>query len=345
MSLKTFIKLTGKAIRFTLYRPIQRFNVANRAKKYLGPDAKAFMPAPRAIGSLVAQGGKASQYPHLEGKGFLSVRQRRLQALSRDRDKHEKLEDSSAGTTKRLPDRVRDENNLVIEAASKLSIIKTVTKLDMNELNATIDGNKAGDSETTALEDPKQRQMDRPLPKLTQIQRDPNNIWATDKVPPGRISVNMLQELMFNKLADDSYWTTQVIAERYNIKEAYAENLITYLKQIKFVLPPRVAHTLDYIARNDPVYQATKDLIYFIDPSLRTSNDRKYDGTFLPEDDLDENVRRLLGFDTVDRSRPRAVMVRPEPLRVSALNQQKLEHPEKEEPKKLQEPKALKKAV
>lgn len=344
MSLKGFIKLAGKAIRFTLYRPIQRFNVSNRAKKYLGPDAKAFMPAPRAIGSLVEQGGKPSQYPHLESKGFLSVRQRRLQALSRDEDRKQ-LEDPKSNTTKSLPSKAREENNLVIEAATKLSIIKTVTKLNLRELETTLESNRARDEETTALQDPK-KQFDRPMPKLTQLQISPTNIWETEKVPPGRISLNMLQELMLNKLADDEYWTTQVIAERYNIKEEYAEKLIKYLKQIKFVIPPRVAYTLDYIARDDPIYQATKDLIYYVDPALRSERDRMFDATFLPEDDLDENVRRLIGFDSLDKPKPKLVMVRPEPLRIEPMNKQKpAQLEDSEEPKKLQEPKAIKKAA
>lgn len=347
--IKTVIKLIGKAFRFTLQRPIQRYNVANRAKKYLGPEAKHFMPAPRAIGSLADRGGKPSQYPHLEGKGFFSLRQRRLESLNRDREQDSLLVNSTDSRLKELSGGTeKSDYNLIIEASNKLSIIKTVTKLDLDELKLTLDSNKSPEDEmhTTALDDPNREtnQINRPLPKLTNVQNtDPQHIWSTDKVPPGKISLNMLQELMLNKLADDEYWTGERIAERYNIKEVYAENLTKYLTQIKFVLSPRVAHLLDYIARDDPLYKATKDKIYYVDPHLRTKEDRKYDDTFLDEDDIGDDLRRLIGFKTLDKSPPKFIMQKPEPLRIDPMNKSKQEQVELELKKKLQSPERVKK--
>lgn len=337
--IRTIIKLIGKGIRFSLVRPIQRFNVANRSKKYLGPEAKHFMPAPRAIGSLVDRGGKPSQYPHLEGKGFFSLRQRRLEALNRDDDDQNLLDKPSDSRPKELSSGAKKSDyNFIIEASNKLSIIKTVTKLDLDELKLTLDSNKSEVEPTAALEEPAKH---RPLPKLTNLQRGPQDIWSTDKVPPGKISLNMLQELMINKLADDEHWTAERIAERYNIKEAYAENLTKYLKQIKFVLSPRVAYLMDYIARDDPVYKATKDMIYYVDPLLRTKEDKMYDDTFLDEDELEEHVRRLIGYRSLQKAKPSFIMQAPQPLRIDPVNKTKQQQIESDERKKLQAPESV----
>lgn len=319
--LGTFFKLVGKAIRFSVSRPLQRFNIYNRAKKYLGEDAKYFAPAPRAIGALSKIG--PSRYPHLEGGGyFKSIKQKRLEALQ---NRHQKTIESH------LPDRAnssaqpsatiataksfsetRADDNMIIELSNKLPVVKIVTKVE----------NQKNQLDTNNLK----KSSSRPLPKLTNLPlQDPASIWVVDKTRPGRLSLEQLQELMINKLADDLYWTPKKISETYNIKEEYAENLIKYLKQIRIIISPRIAKLLDYTARNNPVYQATKHVIYHVDKSLRTETDRQFDNMYLPTDEIDEEIRELINAGAMQaRQQPdpslRALIKRPQPLRLNPIN-------------------------
>lgn len=335
----TFFKLVGKAIRFSISRPLQRFNIANRAKKYIGEEAKYFTPAPRAIGALTLKG--STQYPHLqELSRFKSVKQRRLDAIAERNQKL--LEKSSAahsdggssedsltntnqittGGSNKSFSEIKQDDELVIETSNKLPAIRTVTIPNNTSVKQSSTDGEDVAKDTQLLEKPH-----RPMPTSTNLQlSDPALIWHVDKVPPGRLDLKKLQELMINKLADDEYWTPKKIAETYNIKEEYAENIVGYLRQIRIILSPRVAKTLDYIARNDPVYQATKNIIYHVDNSLRSQADKQSDKTFLPTDELEPEVRAVLdGGQLQPKSHqpdPRltSLFKRPAPLRIRALN-------------------------
>lgn len=291
MSLSTFIKLLNKAIKFAIARPIQRYNIENRSKKYLGPDAKNFMPAPRAIGAM-SQIDKPVQYPHLQS-GFKSMRQKRLEAsksmgTSMVPSETEKI---NSILTKSFSETELDDD-LVIKAASRLAVNKSVKIIeDKSEYAALL--KDSSESDMTALGEPKKG---RPLPTSVNLPlQDPASIWEIKKTPPGRLNLNMLQELMIHKLSDGEYWTSQRLAEHYNIREDYAEKLTKYVKQIRMIIPPTVAKNLDYLNRDNEAYKATKDIIYYVDNSLRTEYDRKYDDTFDPENDqLDESVKKVL---------------------------------------------------
>jgi Fe-S cluster biosynthesis and repair protein YggX len=312
----TFFKLVGKALRMAVNRPIQRFNIFNRAKKYLGPDAEYFMPAPRAIGALSQ--AKPSQYPHLEGKSsFKSIKQKRLNAiaernqklLTNEANNNQNLSESNENlvqeTTKSFSE-TKNDDKLVINVSNKLPVIKTVTRLET--------------SSTPPEQLAEQDKPHRPLPKSTNLQlSDPAVIWCVDKVPPGRLDLSKFQELMINRLADENYWTPKQIAETYNIKEEYAEGLIKYYKQIRIIISPRIAQNLDYVARNDPAYQATKHIIYHVDKSLRSDFDKQCDATFLPTDKLDPEIRALLDAGAVQPRRQQAI-ARPVPLRIRSIN-------------------------
>lgn len=316
----TFFKLVGKALRFSISRPIQRFNIYNRAKKYLGEDAKYFTPAPRAIGSLSQN--SSSQYPHLEGpSGFKSVKQRRLEAIVRrnqrlleQEETGEDVDQNSDGTNdKKAFSETKQDDRVVIESSTKLPAIRTVS----------LETSKSSDKLPNAGEAVATRPP-RPLPTSTNLQlSDPAVIWQVDQVPPGRLDLNKFQELMINKMADDAYWTAKQISETYNIKEEYAENIIKYFKQVKIILSPRIANKLDYVSRNDPLYKSYKHVIYHVDYSLRDSVDKKFDDTFLPTDDLDPEVRKVLQGSQLQRSpdpKLTSLFKRPQPLRVEPLN-------------------------
>lgn len=318
----TFFKLVGKAIRFSISRPIQRFNIYNRSKKYLGGDAKYFMPAPRAIGALSQS--SISQYPHLEGSSpFKSVKQRRMEAIARRNQRllegTTAIEESAKGLSPKTNSSVRSfsetkqDDKVVIETSNKLPVIKTVTIVE-NPKRADA---AASDNEVSA-------RPPRPLPTSTNLQlSDPAVIWRVDKVPPGRLDLDKLQQLMINKLADDAYWTPKQLSETYNISEKYAANITEYFKQIRIIISPGIANKLDYVARNDPRYQACKDIIYYVDPSLRTPLERQYDDTFLPTDELDPEVRRVLqGSQRQMTPDPRltGLIKRPKPLRFEPEN-------------------------
>lgn len=311
MSLSTFIKLVGKAFRFTVNRPIQRFNVYNRAKKYLGPDAKYFKPAPRAIGPM-SQNTKPLQYPHLTGGSRPS----------------EKID---SGQLRSLPkpsfSETEEDDSVVTENTPKLDVKKTTTVVNNNENALTSEGAQK-----------------RSLPTLTNLdRRDPADIWITDKVPPGRLSLNMFQEMMLNKIGEGDALTPKIIAERYKIREEYAESLVKYLKQIRIVVSPRMAMYIDYVGRTNEEYQATKHLIYYVDKSLRDKNDKLYDKMYLPSDEIDPKIRELLDRDDEiapvqqfnEVARVQRLVKRPEPLRVGPINKpqqesgQKLEVPER----------------
>lgn len=301
----------GKALRFGVARPIQRFNIESRAKKHLGEDAKYFKPAPRAIGPLTKLG--PSQYAHLEGGGFKSIKQKRLEAIQ---SRNQRLLESDqsrpqieSSSQKSFRDRVnaiaksfsetRRDDELIIESLPRLPAIKTSLLMNTRENHTPSLGDKDKADETNKqIETAKKTH--RPLPKSTNLDlRDPTHIWVTDNVPPGRLDLNNLQEIMLNKLSDTNYWTPEKISERYNIKAEYAEKLTKYLSQVRVVLSPRMAKCLDYTARTDPVYQATKDIIYFVDKSLRTELDKKYDAMYLPTDELDPEIRDLIGHNEI----------------------------------------------
>lgn len=273
--LRTFFRLVGKAFRMTVNRPLQRFNIANRARKHLGVDAKYFKPAPRAI-----------------SPGFKSI-------------------SSSSSIIKSFSETINDDR-LVIEASNSLPVIKTVIKNELSSPDLV-----------------KQEKPARPLPKSSSLQlSDPAVIWHVDKVPPGRLDLNKLQELMINKLADDDYWTPHKIAEVYNIKEEYAENITKYFKQIRIIISPGLAKNLDYVARNDPVYQATKHIVYHVDKSLRSEHDKQFDATFLPTDNPDPEIKELLEASALQRRqqpdlRLTQLVKRPKPLKIGSVNEPK----------------------
>lgn len=319
MSLNTFIKLVGKAFRFTVNRPMQRFNIYNRSKKYLGPDAKKFMPAPRAIGALSQNNWKPSQYPHLES-GYKSIKQKRLDAVNRQKQLELPLESTSeSGNVPKSYSENKLDDHLIIDASNKLEVTKTVIKIEPPDKQVQqLPESDTGDN----------IKLQRPLPKSTNLQlSDLASIWAVEKVPRGRLDLNMLQEIMINKLGDDAYWTPKMIAEKYNIKESYAESLFKYLKQIRIVVSPRMSKALDYVGRNDPSYQATKHLIYFVDKRLRTNLDKKYDSMYSPGEQLDEEVRELIDSPneiakaTGSNLERQKRIARPAPLRIAPINQ------------------------
>lgn len=293
MSLSTFIKLVGKAFRYSVNRPIQRFNVYNRAKKYLGPDAKFFKPAPRAIGPM-SQTSSPIQYPHLTDGG-----------------KH--LGESSREPVACLPKSFSEseqDDSLVKEATPKLDVKKTVVMI----------GNKDGspDEVTTT----------RSMPKLTNLgRRDPADIWDIDKTPPGRLSLHMFQEMMLNRLGEGEEFTPQKIAERYKIREEYAESLIKYVKQVRIVVSPRMGKLLDYVGKDNPAYQSTKHLVYHVDKSLRNDVDKAYDKMYLPTDELDPEIRELIDSGGIvptqqfgEVAKVQRLIKRPAPLRLNPVN-------------------------
>ena len=303
--------MVGKALRYSIRRPLQRFNIANRAKNFLGEDAKHFMPAPRAIGAVSKLG--PIQYPHLEGGGsFKSLRQRRLEALQSRRQKAIESTHSHDHGLQRAFSETEKDDNLVIEASNKLEVVKTVKLVTSQQPNAP-------DKELT-------KTTDRPLPKLTNLPlQNLSSIWNIDKTPPGRLSLNSIQEMMLNKLADVDHWTPKRISETYNIKEEYAESLLKYLKQVRIIISPAMAKNLDYIDRNNPTYQATKHIVYYVDKSLRSEQDRQYDKMYLPTDEIDPEIRELLEVDSLKDRREseekiRKLFKRPEPLRIGPLN-------------------------
>lgn len=295
MTLGTFLKLVNKAVKFSVHRPLQRFNVYNRAKKYLGPDAKYFRPAPRAIGPM-SELSKPIQYPHLTG-GNKSAG---------------KL--SSTDPVALLPksfSETEQDDCFVRETADKLDVKKTTVIIN-----------------NTAQPDDKLVQK-RPLPQLTKIdRRDPAIIWETDKAPPGRLSLHMFTEMMLNQLGDEQFWTPKAVAEHYKIREEYAASLIKYLKQIRIVISPRMSKLLDYTARENASYQAAKHLVYHVDKSLRDKYDKQFDNMFLPTDELDEEVRSLLDQGSLvpeqqqfnELAKVQRVIKRPAPLRLKPEN-------------------------
>lgn len=294
MSLSTFIKLVGKAFRYSVNRPIQRFNVYNRSKKHLGPDAKYFKPAPRAIGPM-SQTSSPIQYPHLTDGS------RHLEEISRE---------PVASLPKSFSETEQDDS-LVKEATPKLDVKKTVVMV------GNID-------ESTNEAAPK-----RSMPKLTNLgRRDPADIWEIDKTPPGRLSLHMFQELMLNRLGEGEEFTPKIIAERYKIREEYAESLIKYLKQVRIVVSPRMGKLLDYVGKDNPAYLSTKHLVYHVDKSLRTDNDKIYDKMYLPTDKLEPEIRELIDQGGIipatqqfgEVAKVQRLIKRPAPLRLAPVN-------------------------
>lgn len=344
MPLSTFVKLVGKALRYSLIRPLQRYNVVNRSKKYLGPEAPKFAPAPRAIGAM-SQLSKPPQYPHIQAStgGFLSMRQRRLQAIERsgslpapdEREKPKELQDLLQQKPKPTYSQSENDDVLVREAAQALAVTKTVIDLkrlmiqDEDESSSSRPEPEVAPSETgNELVTTK-----RPLPTSTNLPlQDISVIWETTRVPRGRISLMQLQELLINKLADENYWTPERVSEQYGIKLDYAATILQYYKQIRIIMPPRVYKALEYTQHNDPVFQATKDLVYEVDVSMRNELDKKCDETFLPTDQLSEEIMTVLNRKPVlpgtveeekmlkEKDKPRTI-THPGPLPVKALNE------------------------
>lgn len=303
-----------KIFKYTLIRPLMRFNVENRSKKYLGPDAKKFMPAPRAIGSMSLNG--PSQYPHLEGgRGFLSLKQKRLKALESPEntdgtglvptDNRDRITDLAAN---RSYSRTEADDNLVREASINLEVKKLIklSPAPMSELHsnrlAIESRENANDINLPATSDSRSKPH-RPLPTAVNLPlQDVAYMWHVDKVPPGRLSLVKLQELMINKLADEEYWTPKMISEKYDINEEYAEKVTSHLKHIRIVVSPKQAKNLDLVGRQNPQFQATKHVIYYVDPALRSEEDRQFDATFLPDkEDLPESVKNVLETPTQPR--------------------------------------------
>lgn len=327
--------ILNKALKSATKRPLQRFNIYNRSKKYIGEESQNFFPAPRAIGPLTKIG--PSQYPHLEagrGGGFKSVKQRRVEAIAARNDRLLQITEEQRSLDRdnegvRSYSEIRHDDRLVIEGSNKLPVIKTVErikpKLSPSAAAALIEQGPSDSTTTTSV-----AKSSRPLPKLTNLDlRDPASIWHVDKVPPGRLDLNKLQELLLNKMGNADHWTPKLISEAYNIKEEYAENLITYLKQIRVVVSPRVAKVLDYVNRANDEYNQTKHIVYVIDKSLRDELDRSMDDTFLPEDELDESIRELLDASQLEDERRRLEEKPIEQLRIGALNVGQISGPAK----------------
>lgn len=271
------IRILRKMVGYTLVRPVLRFNVNNRAKKYLGPEAPKFMPAPRAIGPM-SQAKKPVVYPHLaHGENFKSVQTKRLQAM----DKYNLVESTPQQS---------------IEVEKDRFIIDTSKRLEVNKI--VHEENIPMSIQVKSKDDNTKVSTHRPLPKLTSLQlSDPASIWVVNKTPPGRLNLDQLQEIMINKLADnDNYWTPERIASRYKIKEKYAESLCNYLKHITIHISPKLANLMDYTSRDDPLFQATKHIIYVVRSDLRSDEDKKYDKMYLPTDQPPtETVKELIG--------------------------------------------------
>lgn len=324
MPFSTFINLVGKLFRATTKKPLQRFNIIERSKKYIGQDSQHFFPAPRAIGSLSQIG--PSQYPHLECRdGFKSISERRLKALEIRKRQLLEAENNSDKKLLEMPksfSETRKDDELVIDAISRLPAIKQIIRIDHPK--RTRHKQITGGKDLVAAE-----KISRPLPKSTNLDlSDHSSVWAVNKVPPGRLDLNKLQELMLNSLADPNYWTPKQIAETYNIKEEYAKNLLTYLRQIRFLVSPRMKYLMDYTNRNNELYQATRDVVYKTDKRLRSELDRSVDETFEITDDLDPNIRDLIEFGRVQKidaplkdPATKYRLKKPEPLRVKSLNQ------------------------
>lgn len=284
MPLSRLIGFVGKILRSLTVKPMQRYNVYNRALKYLGPDAKRFFPAPRAIGN--PDGIKSLPYPHLSAKGRRGLAQKKPALFGLfNNNKSQLLQESQS------------KNEFVVDASNKLEVTKTVvvnpqpmpTSQSSEPVEELVDIQKGPSS---ALELAKKK---RPLPRSTIMQRDDARvIWDCDKAPPGRLTLNDLQELMVNKLADAEHWTPKVLADRYNIKEEYADQLLNSIKQIRIVISPRLSVLMDYVGRDDQVYQATKNTIYIVDNRLRSDTDKIYDKMFLPDEKLAPEVDQLI---------------------------------------------------
>lgn len=304
-------RLVTKIFKYTFIRPIKRFDANIRMLKYLGPESKFFQPAPRAIGSLHDTGGKGLPYPHPKsGRGFKAVQQRRLEALA-----SKQTSSNSEQISLKPPDDSVD-NKFVIDASNRLEVTKATVNLNHSTESRLLEEDSTGE------------RTSRPLPKSTILElQDSRSIWVVDKVPPGRLDLNKLQELMLNKLADGEYWTPERLAERYKIKAEYAESLTKYLKQVRIIVSPRMKKLLDYVGKNDAAYEAGKHLVFIEDKSLRDDIDKQYDKMFLPEDDLTEDVKSLLeGSNSLPHQLDSATSTytrlarKPEPLRLTPLN-------------------------
>lgn len=319
------LRLIKKAYKFTVSRSLQRFNVENRAVKYLGPESKKFVHSPRAIGQISGLSLKElPKYPQLQ-PGYKSISQRRREALARG----ESSED--VPRLKRSYSEDKEDDRLVLEASSKIDVIKTIASLAPPVARQRIES-----GETKANQDSSSSSLStaihRPLPTSTNLQlQDQRNIWEVKQTPPGRLNLNMLQELMLNKVADDDHWTPAAIAERYNIREEYAEKLVTHLKQIRVRVSPRMAKNLEYVGRNNPEFMAAKHIIFYVDKSLRTELDKKFDSMYLPSDDLPDEVSSIIdtpSFAPVEQKhwvyevQPKNIrrIARPKPLRIAPRN-------------------------
>lgn len=286
-----FFSLCGQAYRFLVMRPLQRFNIENRAKDYLGPEAKHFEPAPR------------------------------FKSVSQGRTRKKELSLQTEPTNSSIQTELEDK--YVVSLAKRMEVKKVVL------------GSRNESSTETH----------RPLPKSTNLPlNDPASIWIVNKVPPGRLDLNMLQELMLNKLADDKLWTPKALSERYNIKEEYAEQLTKYLKHIRLIVSPRMKKIMDLTGRNNPLYQASKDFVYIVDKRLRNETDRQFDDMFLPDEEWPDEVKAVLDPPgTVIKIDNKSVVAqqiayqskRPAPLRIKPSNEASSQQNESQ-PKRLE---------
>lgn len=276
MKPRSFSWFVIKAFKYLVQRPLMRFNVANRATKYLGPDAPKFKLAPSAIGPMTQPAGFIGKLTNAnvisKPQSFKSITSKRSAIglnLTNKSTANPSSNDGHQSIT--YSDSLEDENRLIIEASNKLKVTKKLETVSDQSSVST-----------------------KPLPKLTSLQlQDPVNIWIVDKVPPGRLDINKLQELMLNILADENYWTIDKIVDSYGIAKEYAESITKNIKQIKIIISPRLYYNLEYVGRNNPTYQATKHLIYNVDASLRTEEDKVYDGLFEPNHP-DPEIQRLI---------------------------------------------------
>lgn len=321
MPLPNFLKIVIKGLKFTISRPLQRFNIENRAVKYLGPESKKWTPSPRAIGPISGLSLKElPRYDHLS-PGYKSIAQKRRTAIE-----SKKLTDVDHVPKLKSYSEDEKDDNLVIKASNELDVIKTITRIEPAPKQI-----EPGEKSDGTPGDSQAKSSHRPLPKATDLPlQDLASIWEVQRTPPGRLNLNMLQEIMINKLADDKFWTPKVIADRYNIREEYAEKLIGHMKQIRICVSPLMAKNLDLAGLHDPQYNAAKHLIYHVDKSIRSERDRKYDSMFLPTDDLPDSVREVLDPPatqlTVEEGKSiqeakRKRLERPQPLRIAPINE------------------------
>lgn len=149
----------------------------------------------------------------------------------------------------------------------------------------------------------------RPLPVARNLPlEDPLNIWFVHKLPYGRLDLEKLQELLYNRLADGDYWSAKMISEKYKLNIDHAINLTKYVAAHKIICSPKVYNNLELVCLNNKFYQQIKSFAVEVDESLRTESDKRLD--IIEEADTTNK-------DNLDMIRAPPPV---EPLKVNALN-------------------------